>query len=522
MIESTGLGSKRKSELELLLPTEKKQSSWQGRLIETAGEDCISRSFLDKSQEIFQQDPRNHLLRNVLVNVGVYNASIDSEQARKVSHLFSHTAMGDVHVSDQEESGRCWIFAGLNLLRRYACTMFSLPKDFNKVKDQSFEFSETYLFFWDQLEKANYFLVKSLEKKDLSYESRELEQLFSEPVYDGGEWEMFANIVKKYGVVPLKAMPESYHSGFTKQMTSTLNKRLREYALELRESTKSTEQIKERKEEMMQEIYKILVSFLGQPPKEFDWEFLMNEEQEEQSMLVSMKKMNPHSFLEILRPLYNIDDQVVLRHMPHAPAYFQVYELEGLNNVLGGSAISFLNVPVEDMKRCAAKSLKDGMPIWFACDVNKGFEPVDGALSTTIFNEDLLFGKSKSLSKDKRILLRESAAVHAMLITGVNLDEKENPDRWQVENSWGKYVGHRGFLSMSDAWFDEYVFEIVVDKKYLPRNASNALKKDAVKIKPWSLLACKSLSACTCCSNRKEGLAAKVGMSKKAFSGIKH
>lgn len=437
----------------------------------------------------FNQEPRNALLRNVVVNAGLVQAATDTEEARKVSHIFSNTVVGDVKATDQQSSGRCWIFAGLNVMRRFMCKHHNLS---------DFEFSQNYLAFWDKLERANYYLQEIINTKEKGLNDPHVNWMVSDPIGDGGEWVFFANLVQKYGVVPRSAMPETFHSGYTTKFNEILENKLREFARTLRENEEASEEdLLEMKEKMLQQIYNVLVTFLGQPPEKFIWEFKDNDEE-----IHTFKNLTPKKFLEDHVPDFKVDDQVVLTNMPQSDRpYYKRYEVTHYKNISEGSAVTFINLPIWELKKFAVKSIKDGTPLWFGCDIDKGHHSDLGVLSTKIYNFDMLFGSGEPLSKEDRISYHHSSATHAMVLTGVNLDNSR-PNRWQVENSWGDDNGKAGFLTMTNEWFDEYVFDIVVDKKYLSRRILSVLKEPAISIKPWDGIGKALLGSCTTCLDR--------------------
>ncbi|MFT4551555.1 MAG: bleomycin hydrolase [Chlamydiales bacterium] len=469
-----------------------RKRAWKGR--EVGVEPPAKRKRITEDQvkgwtKEFNQESKNLLLRNVVVNAGLVQAATDTEEARRVSHIFSNTAVGDVKATDQESSGRCWIFAGLNVMRRFMCKQHNLT---------DFEFSQNYLAFWDKLERANYYLQEILKTKEKELDDPQVNWMVSDPIGDGGEWVFFANLVEKYGVVPRSAMPETFHSGYTTKFNEILENKLREFARSLRDKGEASEEdLLEMKEKMLQQIYNVLVTFLGQPPETFTWEFKDNDE-----AIHTYKKLTPKKFLEDHVPDFKVGEQVVLTNMPQSDRpYYKKYEVTHYKNISEGSAVTFINLPIWELKKFAVKSIKDGNPLWFGCDIDKGLHSELGVLSTKIYNFDMLFGSGEPLSKEDRISYHQSSATHAMVLTGVNLDNSK-PNRWQVENSWGDESGKGGFLTMTNEWFDEYVFDIVVDRKYLSRRVLSVLKESAIAIKPWEGIGKALLGSCTTCMSR--------------------
>jgi bleomycin hydrolase len=467
-----------------------KRKRWEGRDVcedPSPKRKKISDVFLRKCRTEFSSDPKNILLRNVVVNSGLTQAATDTEEAKKISHIFSNTIVGDVKATDQESSGRCWIFAGLNVMRRFMCKQHNL---------ENFEFSQNYISFWDKLERTNHFLLGVIDTKDKDLEDDAVSWMISDPIADSGEWALFSNLVQKYGVVPLSAMPETFHSGYSSQLNEILDKKLKEFANTLRKMDKaSEEELMAKKDEMLQKIYNVLVIFLGQPPVTFTWEY-----KDFDNDLHSYKGLTPKKFLTDYASEFKVENQVVLTNIPSSERpYYKRYEMLKHNNVVEATSITYINLPITELRKFAVKSIKGGTPIWFGCDVEKGIHSELGALSTSLYNYDLLFGEGEPLNKKERLAYHSSSASHAMVLTGVNL-ENGRPNRWQVENSWGEDAGKDGFLSMTDDWFSEYVFDIVIDKKYLTKKIKDILKEDSITVKPWENFGKPLVGSCTQCS----------------------
>lgn len=454
----------------------------------------ITNELIRSSRAEFYNDSKNILLRNFLVNGGLVRAATDNEEVSKMKHVFSHVIAGDVEVTDQKESGRCWIFAGLNVLRRFVAQKHGV---------EDFQFSETYIYFWDLLEKSNFFLHKVIEKREEPLQSEYMRFLLSDYIDDGGNWQMFANIVSKYGAVPHSVMPETHHSGKTSNLINILQKYLKGFAHELRKSVDLSErELTKRKEEMVKQVYTILVTFLGQPPERFDWEGACEDLETENSLKFQVKKITPVKFLDVLVPDFKVENQVVLSNFPiESKPFYERYYLKDEGNVVEGSPTTWINLPISELKRYTLKSIRDGIPVWFSSDIGKGLHNTLGVLNTKIFDYDPLFGPGHQLDKSERLSYLGTSPEHVMVFTGANIGSNNITDRWEVENSWGEDSGNNGYLTMSDEWFTENVFEVVIDKRLLSRSISTLASKNPLPVEPWDNIACGLTSSCTGCGS---------------------
>jgi bleomycin hydrolase len=458
----------------------------------------ITDRLIRASRKEFYRDSKNVLLRNFLVNGGLVQAATDSEELSKAKYVFSNVIAGDVAIKDQKGSERCWLFAGLNVLRRFVAQKHGI---------EDFQFSETYIVFWYLLEKANFFLHKVIEKREEPLESEYMRFLLSDYFDDGGNWQMFANIIRKYGAVPKSAMPEKVKSGKSSKLIGILQKYLKGFAHELRQAKGMSEmELSKRKEEMVKRIYTILHTFLGEPPERFDWEGASEDREEKSSLNLHMKKITPCAFLDALLPDFKIDDQVVLSNFPvNTKPYYERYYVKEERNVVEAAPITWINLPISELKKYALKSIREGSPVWFNSDVGKGVNNYLGVLTTKIFDYDPLFGPGHYLDKSERLSYLGTAADHAMIFTGVNIVSNNISDRWEVENSWGEDSGNNGYLTMTDEWFSENVFEIVIDKSLLSRSISSLVGKRAISVEPWDNIASGLTSTCTsCCSHNSK------------------
>jgi bleomycin hydrolase len=434
----------------------------------------LSQAQISAFQRAFLKDPKNRLARNAVTRNPALQVALNRETVSSLTHTFSHVVKtGD--ATSQMRSGRCWLFAGLNTMRTKLIGDLKLKPDF--------ELSQSYLMFWDKLEKANFFLESILETADEPVGSRLLDWLLTDPVQDGGQWDMFLNLVEKYGVVPKSAMPEAESSGNSGAMNTFLTSKLREFAIELRDRVRrgdSKREIRRRKREMLETVYRVLAIHLGNPPTQFYWQWRDRSGRFHRRGWITPQEF----FVEYCADA--VEDKICLIHCPQPSKEFhQLYTIQYLGNVLGGRKIRYLNVEIELLKQTAIAMIKKGEPVWFGCDVGKGLERELGILDTEVYDFDALYGCSIQMDKAGRLDYRDSMMNHAMVFAGVNLDEDGKPTAWRVENSWGQEGGDKGYLVMSDRWFDEYVYEVAVDVRLLPKSLQPVLEREPIPLPPW-------------------------------------
>ena len=370
-------------------------------------------------------------------------------------------------VTDQKSSGRCWIFAGCNVIREAIAKKYNL---------EEFEISQNYVAFYDKLEKCNYLLESIISLKDREKDDRTLDYLLSTGIQDGGQWDLFVNIVNKYGVVPKNAFPETYQSSNTYGIDNLLNKYIRKFAYEIRNEEMD---IQSRKEKCIKEIYSILCSCFGIPPKTFSFEYVDKDKNYH-----IVKDLTPMKFYQEIVEM-DLNNYVSIINSPTSDKPFNnVYTVEYLGNVAEGNEVLYLNLPIERLKELAVNQLKDGESVWFGSDCGKDADGTDGVWDDSTFDIDTLFQIDSSMSKGAMLDTRESAMNHAMVITGVNLED-ENPTKWRIENSWGEKYGHKGYYVATDSWFSKYVYQIVINKKYLSEEEKNVLNNERIRLKPW-------------------------------------
>ncbi len=421
----------------------------------------------------FEAEPRYRTSLNAVTKTSLKDVAMNRRAVVRTNHTFSHVVKAGAATA-QNKSGRCWMFAGLNTFRITAAEKMNL---------EDFELSQNYQMFWDKLEKSNYFLESILKTLDEPTDGRLISYLVKNPIQDGGQWDMFANLIEKYGVVPKEVMPETESSGNTPLMTDRITTKLREYAARLRAAHRqgtSLAELRSQKGEMLSEIYRMLTIHLGEPPSEFLWQWRDKDKEFHRDGVVT-----PQQFREKYITA-DLDEMVCLIHCPQSSKEFnKVYTINYLGNVVGGEIIRYLNVPVDVMKETAVATIKDGKPVWFGCDVGKMFDRDLGAMDLEIFDYEAVYGTTFGMTKAERLDYGASEMTHAMVFTGVDLDDDGKPRKWRVENSWGDKPGDKGFMIMTDDWFSEYNYEVVVEKKYLSQELLAALETEPIGLPPW-------------------------------------
>jgi len=433
---------------------------------------AISPGAVQNWKKAIHDAPLHHVIRNAIIKNGVQAVAQNRSRVAEMTYTFSdELAIGT--ITNQRQSGRCWIFAGLNVIRERMA---------KKIHVKDLELSQAYLMFYDKLEKANYFLESILGTMAEPTDGRLMGWLLMSPLQDGGQWDMFVNLVEKYGVVPKWMMPESFHSSNSRQMNQLMTSKLREDAAQLRlraHQGASADDLLRIKEGMMADIYQMLSHFLGDPPEQFDFEY-----QDDDHHYHADRQISPVLFFERYGEM-DLHDYVSVINAPTADKpFYQTYTVDYLGNVVGGNSVLYLNLPIDEFKELTKAQIVDGNPVWFGCDVGKMSERETGILDVAQFDYEIALGVTLSLSKADRLTFGESQMDHAMVLAGVNLVDGR-PNRWKVENSWGKEAGHEGFFVMSDAWFDEYMYQVVVEKRYLSEAQRALLTMDPIHLPPW-------------------------------------
>lgn len=427
-------------------------------------------------REQFVEERANIIAKNAVTAQGI------REVARVPEAVAANTGTFDVEVRqgkrcDQKRSGRCWMFASLNTMRTRIIDRYNL---------KTLELSQAYPLFFDKVEKSNWFLENILDTLDEPLSGRLMAHLLADPISDGGQWDMFRALVRKYGVVPKEAMPETACSSNTRDMDAYLTRYLRGAAKRLRESHEAgvgTDDLRAMKKEMMGEVTSLLITCLGEPPVQFDVRLRDKDDE-----LVLSGTYTPQEFFDKVVSM-PVDDYVSVISAPTVDKPFgHTYTVDRLGNVVEAGGVRYLNLPVERLKELAVAQLQDGLPVWFGCDVAQSFIRDEGIMDTASLDVDGLFGFPVEgyLDRAERLDYGESLMTHAMVLEGVNLDAAGNPTLWKVENSWGDKRAKDGFDSITDAWFDQYVYQVVVDKRFLSDSERKTYEtEEPTVLAPW-------------------------------------
>ena len=446
-----------------------------GAMAISAGAQQITETDLKDIQSSFVMDASTKALQNIITNdANLRKLSLNRDIQGETDHYFKYKV--DVKgITDQQQSGRCWMFTSMNVLRP------SVMKQFN-IKE--FDFSHNYNYFWDMFEKSNLFLENAIATAGHDMLERDVEFYFRTPVGDGGVWNLFYNIAEKYGVVPQNIMPETAHSNNTTQMRSVLNECLRTGGYELRtmvNSKKSKKEITEAKKNILKDVYRILSLCLGNPPSQFEWRYETSDGE------IKTLKTTPKEFYNMIKPEnYNPESYVMIMNDP-TREYYKVYEIANYRNTYEGVNWVYLNLPNDVIKKAAISSIKANEAMYASCDVAM-YNSADGVCHPEMFDYSSLFGVKLDMDKKARILTRESASAHAMTLMAVDTDENDQPLKWQFENSWGATAGHNGYMTFTDKWFDDYMFRIVINKKYLDDESSKAAKQKPITLPAWDYM----------------------------------
>ena len=433
----------------------------------------ISPELLKKFESDYRADPSNAIIAGAVAKSGIEDASFNYDVRRRHNFCFSHeTKRGE--ITNQKKSGRCWMFASLNAAR---------VEIMKKLNLETFELSQNYTLFWDKLEKSNYFFESILETLDEPLEGRLMAHLLDAPIQDGGQWDMFSGILQKYGAVPKDVMPETFHSSDTRFFVAELTHRLRKYAQLLRDGHKAGKSVKElraNKEAYLSHVYALLVKALGEPPRVFDFEC-----RDKDKKFHKAEQITPQQFFKEYVG-WDLNNKISLINAPTADKpYGRAYTVKFLGTVKEAEPIHYINVPIDVLKTAAIESIKAGKPVWFGCDMGPYICRPEGIMDTEVYLYDKTLGELPEFTKAERLDYGDSLLTHAMVLTGVDLDKSGKPIKWQVENSWGDESGKKGMFSMSDAWFDEYTYQIMVEKTFVDQKWLDALKQPLVQLEPW-------------------------------------
>lgn len=436
----------------------------------------ISESELKEIQSSFVKDANTMAIRNVLTNEkSIKDNTQNWDVQGKVDHFFKYKVQVK-GITNQYSSGRCWMFTSMNVLR---------PLVMKKYSIDAFDFSHNYSYFWDVFEKSNLFLENIIATANKEMDDREVVTFFSSPVGDGGVWNLFYNVAGKYGVVPQSVMPESEHSNNTDQMISLLNERLRAGGYVIRELAVKGEKEKALRTEkisVLKDVYRILALCLGEPPAQFTWRYKTKDGQ-----IKSLTTTPKEFYNSIVSEDYNPKSYVMVMNDPTRD-YYKVYEIKNYRNTIEGVNWVYLNLPNEEIKASALASIKDNEPMYSSCDVGKQMDKDNGILDVNNYNYESLFGINLKMDKKARILTRQSGSSHAMLLIACDTDENDVPVKWELENSWGSTSGHNGYLTLTDEWFSEYMFRLVINRKYLSSKAIGSLDQKPILLPVWDYM----------------------------------
>ena len=438
-----------------------------GMSAQTAG-GGISAEMLKEISKGYAGTAADKAIRNALNTTSI---TVLAENADNLAMIDTHFSdqVKTKGITDQKSSGRCWLFSGLNVLRAKMIDKFDLG-DFN--------FSQNYLFFYDQLEKANLFLQGVIDTKSLDFSDRKVDWLFANPIGDGGQFTGVSNLIMKYGLVPADAMPETLNANSTSAMSTQLKNLLRQDGLRLRATTRKDD-VYEMKTEMLKEVYRILALCLGVPPTEFEW-----ARYDSKGNFVSRKTYTPKAFYNEFVGTDLENNYVMVMNDP-TREYGKVYEIDYDRHVYDGQNWLYINLPIERIKEMAIASIKDNTAMYFSCDVNKFLNRTTGVADLANFDYDSLMGVEFTMDKRERIMTHASGSTHAMTLMAVDLDASGKPVKWMVENSWGAASGYKGHIIMTDEWFNEYMFRLVLEKKYVPADILAMLKQQPVMLPAW-------------------------------------
>jgi bleomycin hydrolase len=426
---------------------------------------------LELLRKDFAANPAFRIAQNAVTKVSVDDVTIDREIVTGTGHALS-TMLDDWKVTNQEVSGRCWLFAGLNLLRVGAMRKMGLKE---------FEFSQNWAMFWDKIERANYFLEAVIETADRDLDDRTVAHLLESAAEDGGQWNMFVALIAKHGLVPKSVMPETYSSSHTGRMNSILRNLLHQGAQSLRATAaRSADAAQAEKADILKVIYRVLCIHLGTPPERFEWQWTDSDRKFHRD-----GELTPLEFAARYADL-PLDEYVCLVHdpRPSSPAG-RTFTVQYLGNVLGAPPVIYLNVEMPLLKEIAAKALRGGEPVWFGCDVSQNMSNEYGIWDAKLYDLAALYDTPFILDKADRLAYHETQMTHAMLFTGVDVADDGSTRRWRVENSWGTDRGKDGFYTMNDSWFDEYVFEIAARRSALPAALQEALAAEPIVLPAW-------------------------------------
>lgn len=421
-------------------------------------------SSIDDTQE-------NKALSNAISNNDIQKLALNRANMGKVDNYISNK-VSTKGITDQQSSGRCWLYTGLNVIR---------VQVIEKHDMEEFELSQTYPFFWDQLEKSNLFLEGIIETANKPLDDKRVEWLLKSPIGDGGQWTGVADLVQKYGLVPADIMPDSKNSEATRWMSKMLRRKLRQQATILRKLAASGEnatRLRKEKVEMLSDVYRILTLTLGEPPQEFQWRY-----KDSKGQLSELTNYTPLSFYKDF-VAEDVNAYVMFMSDP-SRAYHKLYEIDYDRHTYEGGNWKYINLPPDEIKPFAKASILGNEAMYFSCDVGKQLNKDDGTLDVNNYDYNDLFGVDFDMSKTERIQTFESGSTHGMSLVGVDLSINGETRKWLLENSWGPKSGFKGYLIMTDEWFNEYMFRLVIKEKYISKDILKVLDSEPIMLPPW-------------------------------------
>ncbi|ATO39635.1 aminopeptidase C [Bifidobacterium pseudolongum subsp. globosum] len=439
---------------------------------------------LARMAQAYKKDAAQQIAEQAVKNNGIHASSERENVVVTKNNFVFSVDVDDEAVANQRQSGRCWMYSALNFLRFHMEKKLKLPKG-------SFELSQAYNFFYDKLEKSNFFMENIVKYAGSDLNDRRIDFLLATPQQDGGDFDPIVALVEKYGVVPEEAMPETAVTKNSSELDALLNRMLREDAYALRKLVaegKSEADIEEARKSMLSDIYRVLCVSFGEPPQTVDFVYRDTDKKYHAD-----RGLTPLEFYKKYLGDVKLDDCIGVINLPvEGMAYNKAYEIDMTGEVLGAKRrCRYVNVPIDVMKQATIKQLKAGEPVWFGCDVLQDSDFAKGIMSLDLYDVQKMMGLEFKLNKGERFQYNQSLPTHAMMIAGVDLDEDGNPIRWKVENSWGttahgKPVGHQGYFIMDDSWFTEYNYEVAVRREYLPDDVVKAYDSEPEVLPYWN------------------------------------
>ena len=428
-------------------------------------EESLTSGLLDQFAAEFAADKTARIVQNAVTETSIKKVAMDREIVTSIDPSVS-VRVDRWPNTNQKKSGRCWLFSGLNSLK---------PAVYEATGLEKFEFSQNYMHFWDKLEKSNFFLTSMIDLADRDADDRTVHYLLSDPVGDGGQWNMFVALVEKYGVVPKYAMPETESSSNTKLMNDTLENLLRRGARDVRAAQEEAHAVKR---EVMRQIYRVLCMHLGTPPREFVWQWEGKDHEFHRE-----GTFTPVQFAAKYLP--DLEDYVCLVNDPRESSpYNHLFTVDRLGNVVGARPVTYLNVPIDVIRKTTQATLEAGDPVWMGCDTSKQCDRDMGIWDGKLFDFEGTYGIDLEMTKAEELTYGQAQMTHAMVFTGVDVLDGVTR-RWRVENSWGDQIADKGFFTMNDSWFDQHVFEVAVHKDRLPAELLAVLDSEPIVLPAW-------------------------------------